>query len=333
MQQPAWSKNERSARAQTLGPLERACAIVNDAPACRAWAACVNAVLVQLDALEQHLQSIEPPDGPRPATTPSSADAPRADDASVAFDSDTYDRALRPERYRVVLLGALRRGKSSLINAIAGSAFCRTTQREKCSIPCMFGMAAPNGRMHSSQTAAGRRSLWGKRSSRRSRCPVLIEVPWTMPHELVIVHAAGVRFGHAASRIDRGGGGPQCERSGGLFSRQLSDRELALYERVADFEKPMLLAHTIADNESSAQRRTVVELANRYVRERRIPAARIFTISAIDYLDAMQSGRPAAPWNEFGALRDTLQAHAEEHMRRAQARRPPSARHAARRSG
>ena len=46
-----------------------------------------------------------------------------------------------------------------------------------------------------------------------------------------------------------------------LFSRQLSDRELELYERVAEFGRPMLFAHTIADNEAPNERRHVVELA------------------------------------------------------------------------
>jgi hypothetical protein len=83
----------------------------------------------------------------------------------------------------------------------------------------------------------------------------------------------------------------------------------------------MLLAHTIADNESASERRTVVELAARYVRERGIDVARIFTISALDYFEAAQTKRAASGWNELGALRDTLQAHAEEHMLRLEARR------------
>jgi hypothetical protein len=60
----------------------------------------------------------------------------------------------------------------------------------------------------------------------------------------------------------------------------------------------------------------VVELATRYLRERRIDARRLFTVSALDYLDATLAGRAASAWNEFRALRDTLEAHAEEHMLR-----------------
>ena len=37
------------------------------------------------------------------------------------FDPLTYEHGLRPERWRVPVIGAFKRGKSSLINAIAGS--------------------------------------------------------------------------------------------------------------------------------------------------------------------------------------------------------------------
>jgi hypothetical protein len=82
----------------------------------------------------------------------------------------------------------------------------------------------------------------------------------------------------------------------------------------------MSLAHTIADNETAGERRTVVELAARYVRERGIAVTRIFTISALDFLEAAQTKRAAAGWNELGALRDTLQSRAEEHMQRRERR-------------
>jgi hypothetical protein len=101
-----------------------------------------------------------------------------------------------------------------------------------------------------------------------------------------------------------------------LFSRQLSDRELALYERIAEFNKPMLFAHTIADNEAPSERRHVVELAQAYLRERNIPADRIFVVSAHEYDDARRNGRAPAGWNEMEALRSTLEAHAESHMAR-----------------
>ena len=135
-----------------------------------------------------------------------------------------------------------------------------------------------------------------------------------MPRELVLVHAPAFDAGNAEAETIALAAARNASEIVGLFSRQLSDRELALYERVASFEKPMLLAHTIADNESSNERRTVVELAGRYVRERALRVSRIFTISALDYLEAAQMHRAAAPWNELGALRDTLHAHDEEYM-------------------
>jgi hypothetical protein len=91
-----------------------------------------------------------------------------------------------------------------------------------------------------------------------------------------------------------------------LFSRQLSDRELDLYGRLAQLGKPMTFVHTIADNETPADRRNVVTLADRYLREQGIVPQRIFTVST----------REAGSWNELGALRATLVAHAEEHMER-----------------
>jgi hypothetical protein len=105
-----------------------------------------------------------------------------------------------------------------------------------------------------------------------------------------------------------------------LFSRQLSDRELDLYARLAELGRPMLFAHTIADNESASERRHVVELAAGYLKERNIPVERIFTVSARDYQIAHEAGRVASPWNETEALRSTLEAHAETHMSRLQRR-------------
>jgi hypothetical protein len=101
-----------------------------------------------------------------------------------------------------------------------------------------------------------------------------------------------------------------------LFSRQLSDRELTLYERVAELGKPMFFVHTIADNESAKERRNVVELATQYLKERNIPATRIFTISAHEYAQAQREHRAPAGWNELGALISTIEGQAEAHMER-----------------
>jgi hypothetical protein len=101
-----------------------------------------------------------------------------------------------------------------------------------------------------------------------------------------------------------------------LFSRQLSDRELELYARIAEGGKPMTFVHTMADHEDAAERRNVVMLAERYLRERAIVPQRIFTVSTQEYREALAAGRAPAGWNELLALRETLQAHAEEHMAR-----------------
>jgi hypothetical protein len=76
--------------------------------------------------------------------------------------------------------------------------------------------------------------------------------------------------------------------------------------------------HTLADNESQSERRHVVELAQQYLRERTIPAQRIFTVSTLEYAQAKREGRAAAGWNELQALISTIEAHAEEHMARLQ---------------
>ncbi len=101
-----------------------------------------------------------------------------------------------------------------------------------------------------------------------------------------------------------------------LFSRQLSDRELALYQRVAQLGKPMMFAHTLADNETASERRHVVELAQQYLRERAIPVQRTFTVSTLEYAQAKRERRAPAGWNELDALVSTISAHAEEHMAR-----------------
>jgi len=78
----------------------------------------------------------------------------------------------------------------------------------------------------------------------------------------------------------------------------------------------MTFVHTMADHEDGAERRNVVMLADRYLRERAIAPQRIFTTSTLEYREALEAGRAPAGWNELGALESTLEAHAEEHMQR-----------------
>ncbi len=317
----AVERERMRARPAVLGPIDRALAACENERTQQEEAATVRAAAEKLRTLDRRLADVQPTvairseriaHGAGPAST-ALTQAP----APIEFDTDTYDRALRPERYRVVLLGALRRGKSSLINAIAQTRLLRDDAASEVLYP-VHVRYGPAERAY----ALGADGRWldiapDDAMADAARRPVLIEVPWTMPRELVLVHAPAFDSGNAQAESIALAAARNASEVLGLFSRQLSDRELTLYERVAAFEKPMLLAHTIADNESSNERRTVVELATRYVRERSIPVQRIFTISAADYLDAAQAHRAAAPWNEFGALRETLHAHADEHMQRA----------------
>jgi predicted GTPase len=325
-------ERERSvARAETLEPIESALALAsgNDAAAGaarrEAHAALARAT-ERLAAIEAELLAAERLGAETTALKfvagPPAPDARAAaqDVAPAAFDSDAYDRGLRPERYRVVVLGALRRGKSSLINAIAGTRLLQDDGGTEALFPVHVRFGERERAYALEGEGTWREIPTFEAMAQAGRTPVLIETPWSMPRELVLVHAPAFDSGNEAAEAIALRAARAASEILGLFSRQLSDRELALYARVAEFEKPMLLAHTIADNESSGERRTVVELATRYLRERGIAVARIFTISALDYFEAAQAKRAASGWNELGALRDTLQAHAEEHMRRATAR-------------
>ena len=312
------------ARAETLEPIVRALARANDASARIAASrrlahvvaslATIDTALIALDTARRDVRASES-DASNDAAPASNGAAVDQNDG-FAFDADAYDRGLRPERYRVVVLGALRRGKSSLINAIAGT---RILQDEGGN-EAIFPVHVRYGERERAY-ALVREGDWNEiptsdAMAQAARSPVLIETPWKMPRELVLVHAPAFDSGNDdAEKIALAAARAGSEILG-LFSRQLSDRELALYARVAEFGKPMILAHTIADNESASERRTVVELAGRYVRERAIAISRIFTISALDYFEAAQTKRPAAAWNELGALRETLHAHADEHMTR-----------------
>ncbi|MEO7039182.1 MAG: hypothetical protein ABI186_04035, partial [Candidatus Elarobacter sp.] len=71
-----------------------------------------------------------------------------------------------------------------------------------------------------------------------------------------------------------------------------------------------------ADHEDAAERRNVVMLADRYLRERGIVPQRIFTTSTVEFREAVERGRAPAGWNEIAALRSTIETHAEEHMAR-----------------
>jgi predicted GTPase len=316
-------ERERSdARAASLEPIERALDAAADGERrSRALAllARANEALAAIEARLHSLQAIPPT---AIVVAGDDLDAASADGEVVreravpAFDEDAYDRGLRPERYRVVVLGALRRGKSSTINAIAGTRLLHDEGGTEALFP-IHVRYGPAERAYALDVEGAWREIDIREAMpQAARSAVLIEIPWSLPRQLVLVHAPAFDSGNAHAREIAFAAARNASEVLALFSRQLSDRELDLYASVAELGKPMLFAHTIADNESPAERRTVVELAGRYLRERNVAAQRIFTVSALEALDARQAGRAAAGWNELGALRDTLAAHAEEHMAR-----------------
>jgi predicted GTPase len=233
------------------------------------------------------------------------------------FDPLTYEHGLRPERWRVVVLGALRRGKSSLINAIAGT---RVLPDEGTGVEMRFPVHVRYGEEHRAY-ALGDDAGWNEialddAATAPATTPVLILTPWSLPRQLVLVHAPAFDSGFPlAPEIVKAAASSASEVLA-LFSRQLSDRELELYGAIAETGKPMTFVHTMADHEDGSERKNVVMLADRYLRERRIVPQRIFTVSTTEYRDAVDASRAPAGWNELVALRSTLQAHAEEHMAR-----------------
>jgi predicted GTPase len=236
---------------------------------------------------------------------------------SARFDPLTYEHGLRPERWRVPVVGAFKRGKSSLINAIAGS---RVLTDEGADLDMHFPVHVrygPEQRAYALGDDAGWNAIpFDDARDAAARTPVLIETPWTLPRQLVLVHTPAFDSGDPlAGEIVLAAASAGSEILA-LFSRQLSDRELELYGRIAESGKPLTFVHTMADHEDSAERRNVVMLADRYLRERAIVPQRIFTTSTLEYREAAESGRAPAGWNELVALRSTLEAHAEEHMAR-----------------
>ena len=316
-------------RAEAIGPLERALAApaagedrAAAAQAARERASAARMLATRVEtrteafARESRAERAELAD-------PSIPLDPRAGTARVAasdgarFDPLTYEHGLRPERWRVPVIGAFKRGKSSLINAIAGS---RVLADEGADVELHFPVHVRYGERHRAY-ALGDDAGWNEIAldetlEAAARTPVLIETPWTLPRELVLVHTPAFDSGFPlAGEIVRAAASAASEILA-LFSRQLSDRELELYAQIARDGKPIAFVHTMADHEDSAERRNVVMLADRYLRERAIVPQRIFTTSTLEYREALDASRAPAGWNELLALRSTLESHAEEHMAR-----------------
>jgi predicted GTPase len=231
----------------------------------------------------------------------------RVDPSGVRFDPHTYEHGLRPERWRVAVIGAFKRGKSSLINAIAGS---RVLPDEGSGMELRFPVHIRYGAVPRtyalSDDAAWDEIPAAEMAEAALRTPLLVETPWDLPRQLVLVHAPPFDSGFPLADEIVGAAAAGASEILALFSRQFSEGELELYSRLAPLGKPMTFVHTIADNETPDDRRNVVRLADRYLRERGIVPQRILTVST----------REQGAWNELGALRATLVAHAEEHMER-----------------
>ncbi len=236
--------------------------------------------------------------------------------ADASFDPNAYEGGLRPSRWRVAVLGALRRGKSSLINAFAG----RTVLTDDIAGSVRFPVHVRYGEREQafalSESGEWREIAFENATAEAAQSPVLLLVPWSLPRELVLVHAPAFDSGDSNAEDVNVVAASHASEILCLFSRQLSDRELSLYERIAEFNKPMLFAHTIADNEAPSERRNVVELAQQYLKERNIHAERIFVVSSYEFEQAKGEQRAPAGWNETEALRWTLEGHAEAHMAR-----------------
>jgi hypothetical protein len=316
-------------RDEALGPLDRALAAhaagddrAAAAQAAHASAAAARALATRVEtrteafARESRVERAERAD-PAIPLDPAAGRERVAPATSARFDPLTYEHGLRPERWRVAVLGAFKRGKSSLINAFAGE---RVLPDEGGEIEMRFPVHVRYGPEHRVY-ALGDDAGWNpiplpSALEAATRTPLLVETPWTLPPQLVLVHTPAFDSGNPlAGEIVRAASSAASEIVA-LFSRQLSDRELELYARIAEGGKPMTFVHTMADHEDAAERRNVVMLAERYLRERAIVPQRIFTVSTQEYREALAAGRAPAGWNELLALRETLQAHAEEHMAR-----------------
>jgi tRNA U34 5-carboxymethylaminomethyl modifying GTPase MnmE/TrmE len=309
------------ARDAALGSVDRALALreagSDAAQSAAAMARRAEEIAQAMRAIEERVEAFLA-HGEEIAAADAGAEAVRRAHVEAQFDKEAYRRGLRPQRWRVAVLGALRRGKSSLINAFAGRRVLADEVAGAIAYPVHVRYGEQEGAFALQPDGSWREVEIESALDEAARNPVLILTPWKLPHELVLVHAPAFDAGDSTLEDVCMVAAREASEVLCLFSRQLSDRELSLYERVADLGKPMMFAHTLADNESASERRHVVELAQQYLRERNVPAQRVFTVSTLEYAQAKRDGRAPAGWNELDALISTIAAHAEEHMARLQ---------------
>ena len=234
---------------------------------------------------------------------------------------DAYDRGLRPERWRVAVFGALRRGKSSLINAIAGTTVLTDDvgrQRSALSDPRPLRRArtarmrsTSDGEWNEIDAVERRRPQAADRARSRARCR------GNFPsNSCWCTRRHSIRAIPTAEEVALAAAGAASEVLG-LFSRQLSDRELELYDarrraRQTDAASPTRSPTTKRPNE----RRHVVELAERYLRERGIATPRIFTVSALEYSKPRSGARRSRMERDSSALRQRSKPTPRSHMER-----------------
>ncbi len=324
---PAISKNYSAAldealhheRDAALGSIERAITALERAENVESAAAAMEQRAQQIQTLVRVVD--EQVDGfltrgEEIALADAGSEAVRRSHVDAEFDREAYRRGLRPQRWRVAVLGALRRGKSSLINAFAGRRVLADEVAGAIAYPVHVRYGEQEGAFALQPDGSWREVEIESALDEAARNPVLILTPWKLPRELVLVHAPAFDAGDTTLEDVCMVAAREASEVLCLFSRQLSDRELALYQRVADLGKPMMFTHTLADNESPSERRHVVELAQQYLRERNIPAQRVFTVSTLEYAQAKREQRAPSGWNELDALISTISSHAEEHMAR-----------------
>jgi hypothetical protein len=305
-------------RTESLGAIDRALAlhersgdVVHAARTARERAQAIAAIATRIETITETFAREARADRAEHAdpAIPLDESAGRArDDSPARFNPHTYEHGLHPARWRVAIVGAFKRGKSSFINAAAGERVLRDengTVEMRFPVHVRFGPALAAYAL--SDDAAWDTIAFEDALDAATRTPVLIETPWRLPRELVLVHTPAFDSGFALAENIVTAAAASSSEILALFSRQLSDRELELYTRLNELGKPMTFVHTLADHEESSERRNVVMLADRYLRERGIVPQRIFTISTIDR---------SPGWNELVALIATLEAHAEEHMAR-----------------
>ena len=170
------------------------------------------------------------------------ATAPRR--SGRAFDPRTYEHGLRPERWRVAVLGAFRRGKSSLINAHRRYARARRTRMPaaNCISRCTCDTAPHRERMRSPTRPNGTKSRPARCSTPRCarRC-------WSRRRGICRANSSSfTRRAFDRASPGRGGGRRGRRRRernpGAVFASTFRARARALRARRRRSGKPMTFA-------------------------------------------------------------------------------------------